>query len=137
MDKTSDIFEDVETLPAVTPPAELPAPLKRRWSRKRLQRELDSRTAEKLPDVLDAALVKALSLINGNNEKAATALISVVFEAAGLKQRTGMTVNVQQNNSNSAGAGTNFRSIDSIIRAREQATQRATEQVIDVMPERG
>jgi hypothetical protein len=135
LDKTLDIFEDVETLPAISPTAEPPAK-KKRWSRKSLQRELDSRTAEKLPDVLDAALSKALTLINGNNEKAATALISVVFEAAGLKQRTGMTVNVQQNNSNGVGAGTNFRSIDSIIRAREQAAQRASEQIIDVTPER-
>ena len=144
MPKTLDnpLFDDVieyvkqEFLPAVVappPPAGTPA-ARQRTSKKRLQRELEAKTAEKLPGVLDAALNKALLLINGGDEKSATRLIAVVFEAAGLKQRTGVTVNVQQNNSNT-GNGAGFRSFDAIVRRRAQAQQQA--QVIDVTAERG
>lgn len=134
MPKTLDIFEDAEVLPAVAerPLADPPA-VRRRTSKKRLQRELEAKTAEKLPDLLDAALNKALLLINSNDEKSAAKLIALTFEAAGLKQRTGMTVNVQQNNNTNAGNGTGFRSFDAIVRRRAQAQQQA--QVIDVTAE--
>ena len=86
--------------------------------------------------MLDKALTRTLELINSKDEKSAAKFITLVFEAAGLrKSGAGMTVNVQQNNSNNVGNGAGFRSFDAIVRRRAQAQQ--AEQIIDVTPERG